>query len=727
MDNLFSTIDGIIGTLTKKYGFEIESAEYHSDINLDYNKEKSQDDSEENTNPSIDIPNSKGKRIGDLVGVGKNIIYWNGKAWLPQDIFNASLPPEKQLRLKPLTGPDKSSLMGFMANLEGSLDIGSLVKGLESDFTTYFKNLSENKDTSEIKQSMDKRIQNFKSKNSTALKNREKVIKDVEKTLGKDIGKAVKRVVLRTITPEAAKGKFEGEIKDKKEEYTPKLDDNKNTFTNEDRDYIAKTIENKGAPLVGPKTLWKALKGKYSEERMEELQKASEHFGGVPGVYKYLKNYSKLKPELAKKYRSPKKHKLKIIEISSQIKPIDDYLDKIYKDHPKLFKDSIFSYTDKVLDTLKSYERSGARFPLYEKEFLKTMRDSGNVLKHWRKLRIPKITKQINDLPNLVEGIFQTKFEESKEEQVTRERKEKQNKDQLKGTPKFYDDLVKLRKNPIELDDEEAKEIRTLLRAESSQKIKDILDKGKTKYQEKIDRKKYKKEKKIVDEEEVNKFLNEKDIKEKEYLNKRIEKNKEDIKNLKKDIKDESSVKYIEQLEKKLETLQLLKKDNQKQLKEMSNMTDWVKKNKREVKEKQLEKEIKRRKDAPEIDVREREKEFNDKFMNFLEKTLTSPKKSGGHIKLKDMSDEEAKKRIEIFNKHLRTYEHDEDRVLNSITDPLAYIKWRNKNKSKKSNYIISSYTNSIFYKLEKLASLSTDSFVEAELIDIQEKLKNVI
>jgi hypothetical protein len=90
---------------------------------------------------------------------------------------------------------------------------------------------------------------------------------------------------------------------------------------------------------------------------------------------------------------------------------------------------------------------------------------------------------------------------------------------------------------------------------------------------------------------------------------------------------------------------------------------------------------------------------------------------------LKDMSDSDAKELINDMNKTFaeRNFVDGKSRSIS----PEGYLKWR---KNKKAS-IFNSYKkdNSVLYKLERLASVSNDSFVKAELLDILDKYKELI
>ena len=131
--------------------------------------------------------------------------------------------------------------------------------------------------------------------------------------------------------------------------YTPKNDEKKKEFTEEDIKWLLQQVKSHSFS-GGVRGLIKRMGDKFNNDLKQTILDASRVHGDLEGVVKFLSNYSELKDKLSKG-RSPEnksrsqapdmdiedsnKIKLKGEDIKSNIKRVRDYLKTVKEKHPK--------------------------------------------------------------------------------------------------------------------------------------------------------------------------------------------------------------------------------------------------------------------------------------------------------------------------------------------------------------------------------------------------------
>jgi len=200
--------------------------------------------------------------------------------------------------------------------------------------------------------------------------------------------------------------------------YTPEKDDTKKEFTEADRKWLLQQVKSHSFS-GGVKGLVKRMGDKFNNDLIQTIHDASRKFGDLEGVVKFLGDYENLKKQLPKGKSPAHSPPAQRIDLADPINKVKGYLARVKKNHPKDYDASFYHYTEKVLDKIMTYQRTGERIPRLEREILSLFAGEGEknpgLIKGWRRLNI----KGISDT---VKTIFETlspyteKLEQSEDE-----------------------------------------------------------------------------------------------------------------------------------------------------------------------------------------------------------------------------------------------------------------------------------------------------------------------
>jgi hypothetical protein len=186
MENILSIINNYLNEVNKKYSKIIEAVDFTPDIRLIFDK----------------IPEEKGKGYAQKKNIGGDTVFWNGKAWLPSDVYNGSLKlSEDKLDLKVFDKQEEEILNKAINSITGNLDIKAVIKAFEDSQQDFYKLKEDNKDTKEIEKQIYQAMKSMQEKAKNALDSREKALKDISKNFGNDTAKKIKKVILRSVSP----------------------------------------------------------------------------------------------------------------------------------------------------------------------------------------------------------------------------------------------------------------------------------------------------------------------------------------------------------------------------------------------------------------------------------------------------------------------------------------------------------------------------------------------
>jgi len=361
----------------------------------------------------------------------------------------------------------------------------------------------------------------------------------------------------------------------------------------------------------------KKLIGKYPKKILEDLNDASEKYGDIKGVAKYLDDYEDLKEDLSKwQGLVPNSQPGRSMpEINGLVKPVLDFINKVKKTLDIPSYDSTFlAYTENVLEAIKAYGRSNKRIPEFEWAIVDILggQDSDkreSLVSAWRDAKVPGITKIVSELPRKLSDTFDfTKYEVSEKEFFNNPDRLYKNLKNMEGKPKYLKDILDLRNKPVKfeqivveddegntlddasrlnLEDQEfIDQVKKLLKEDKKEKIKEIKEEGLTPEELKERSKNYKDTVKNENRENLLKNINEIDSKELDLLENKFEERKKQITELRKKLRglkklDETSLKtHLTDLKKTLseseEDQKIVKKiiKLEEQLRSVRTMTD---------------------------------------------------------------------------------------------------------------------------------------------------------
>ena len=184
--------------------------------------------------------------------------------------------------------------------------------------------------------------------------------------------------------------------------YTPKLDENKKEFTSDDIKWLLQQLKSHSFS-GGVKGLVKRMGDKFNNDLKQTIYDASRKFGDLEGVVKFLIDYDKMKNKLPRGKSPAQTAPAQRIDIAAPVKKVKIYLEKVKKEYPKEYKGSFFEYTDKVLSKIQKYQRVGERFPKLEREILGLFvgnDDNQGLIKGWRRLKVKGVSDAIKDIYN---------------------------------------------------------------------------------------------------------------------------------------------------------------------------------------------------------------------------------------------------------------------------------------------------------------------------------------
>jgi len=176
---------------------------------------------------------------------------------------------------------------------------------------------------------------------------------------------------------------------------------NKEEFTEDDIKWLLQKIKSVsfsgGVPGV---TKLMKHSPKFNMKLVEQIEAASRKFGDLEGVVKFLSDYENLKNKLPKKPST--QPRTKRLDITTPVRKVKNYLKKVKNDHPDKYNGSYYQHTSKVLDAIDKYQRSGERYPRLERELLGLFVDDGSekpgLIKGWRRLKVKGVSEAIKEI-----------------------------------------------------------------------------------------------------------------------------------------------------------------------------------------------------------------------------------------------------------------------------------------------------------------------------------------
>jgi len=176
---------------------------------------------------------------------------------------------------------------------------------------------------------------------------------------------------------------------------------NKKEFTEDDIKWLVQKLKSHTFS-GGVPGLTKLMKHspKFNMHLVEQIEAASRKFGDLEGVVKFLGDYENLKDKLPKSPSSqPKTQRL---DIATPVRKVKKYVEKVKKDHPDKYPGSFYQYTSKVLDQINKYQRSGERYPRLERELLGLFVGEGDekpgLIKGWRRLKVKGVSEAVKEI-----------------------------------------------------------------------------------------------------------------------------------------------------------------------------------------------------------------------------------------------------------------------------------------------------------------------------------------
>jgi len=185
--------------------------------------------------------------------------------------------------------------------------------------------------------------------------------------------------------------------------YTPEYDENKKEFTKDDIKWLAQILKSHSFS-GGVKGLVKRMGDKFNNDLKQTIYDASRKFGDLEGVVKFLADYDRLKKQLPRGKSPEQTTPSQRLDVSTPVKKVKSYLAKIKKDYPKEYDGSFYQYTDKVLDKIQKYQRTGESSPRLLREMLGLFVGEGDenpgLIKGWRRLKVKGVTEAIKEIYN---------------------------------------------------------------------------------------------------------------------------------------------------------------------------------------------------------------------------------------------------------------------------------------------------------------------------------------
>lgn len=489
MKEILSYIDSYLSSINKKYSFLVEAVEFTPKIELVIKE----------------LPKNPGKTVGQKLKSKGMDLFWNGKAWLPSDVFNGSLKlVEDKIELNNIDPEKEKILNKALNNISGTLDMDSVIKAYEKSQEEFYKIKDQGKDTSDIEKLMEKSMKGMEDKIKSSIDSREKSLIEISNSLGKDIAKTIKKIILRTETKDKAKNSLEKSLKinrDKKEEleknkYTPELDPDKKEFDKNDRKFMVGLV--KKHHKEGLRGITKQMVKYFNKDLINEVILASRKYGGVPGLLEYFSDYVEKSKNLKK--NMPKMDPaLEYESLTKYVNNIIPFLRKVRDEDAKGYYNSVFEDLFDTLKIIQKYQRSNKKNPEIEAEIINLLGSDGKLMSKIRKTRLP----MVNDLVNLQKemfNLFKPKETEMTLEEYTQKKddtgrvpreKNKQDNELLKDLKKMINDAKE------DLSDDE-KELAKKYRTKFKEKQKEIKDMDLTKEEIRERNKKFKEYKKML-------------------------------------------------------------------------------------------------------------------------------------------------------------------------------------------------------------------------------------
>lgn len=249
--------------------------------------------------------------------------------------------------------------------------------------------------------------------------------------------------------------------------YTPKYDEDKKEFTKDDIKWIANILRSHTFS-GGVRGLVKRMGDKFNNDLKQTIYDASRKYGDLEGVIKFLADYDNLKNKIPKGKSPAPTTPSQRLDISTPVQKVKGYLAKIKKLHPEAYKDSFYSYTDKVLDKINTYQRKGDRYPRLERELLGLFVGEGEnpgLIKGWRRLKVPGITEAIKEIYEVMAPYV--------EDEVT-------HKKDILNPPKEFplaplENEIKQLGKDVPVVDEKEMEVNKEMKGERRDKIKEVV------------------------------------------------------------------------------------------------------------------------------------------------------------------------------------------------------------------------------------------------------------
>jgi len=176
---------------------------------------------------------------------------------------------------------------------------------------------------------------------------------------------------------------------------------NKKEFTEDDIKWLLQKLKSHTFS-GGVQGLTKLMKHspKFNMGLVEQIEAASKKFGDLSGVVDFLNDYDNLKNKLPKKPSSqPRSQRL---DIATPVRKVKKYVEKVKKEQPEKYNGSFYQYTYKVLDKINKYQRSGERYPRLEREILGLFVGEGDdkpgLIKGWRRLKVKGVSEAVKEI-----------------------------------------------------------------------------------------------------------------------------------------------------------------------------------------------------------------------------------------------------------------------------------------------------------------------------------------
>ena len=598
----------------------------------------------------------------------------------------------------------------------------------------------------------------FEEKNNEAIKNRKDILVSLKGTINEDILDNIKDIILITASAEKAISAFKEAAKESKEQQETTEKTEKEKTTKEKKEKIKKMLKEKKTDAEiaeefkikdleefkeelskikeevkeetskkeekqilkkedvadvkkfvaeehkkGLGFILKKLGEKYNAEILNELTMGADKFGGgVEGLENYLSNYGSNRDKLLK---APPLMNVDVHNeaIKDSTKKIKDYLSDIKKHtggegrvEIDFNKAPLHKFTEIFIKEVSDYFTGKKKSIDFEHYALDTL---SYLISKWETtLKVKKVSENLKKLQTVFETVVkdqqfagaETKYDHKKDEELKTDKKtDEQIANQMGITEKALVFLREKTKN----EDEYKKKIKELNKIDNkiNQLDRDLVKETQKSKGEKV--------------EEVTKTISPED----RLSPKDIEKLEKDLghKPTQKEMKDRADDLFSKEQEKK-------KEEKEKYKKEPGAV-------------KQREKSFPRQ---PERELSPIEKEQH--------KERIEKEKKEKEEKQKQLEQESEKRHIDNFRKKLEEKmlykeptEHqkeENEKITKKIDEKVEEEKkLRERLKKKKSSSVIGEYSPTMFYKLEKLASLSRDLMIRAELLDVLRVLKNVI